>query len=52
MLQWYIDEQVEEEANAQKILDDLKLLGSSKDGLLILDEKLGQRTFVDETLKK
>ena len=52
MLQWYIDEQVEEEANAQKILDDLKLLGPSKDGLMILDRELGQRTFVDETAKK
>jgi len=52
MLQWYIDEQVEEEANAHKILDNLKLLGSSKDGLMILDRELGQRIFVDATTKK
>jgi ferritin len=52
MLQWYIDEQVEEEANAQKILDSLKLIGSSKDSLLMLDRELGQRVFVDETIAK
>lgn len=52
MLQWYVDEQVEEEANAHQILDNLKLVGTSKDALLMLDRELGQRTFVDETAKK
>jgi ferritin len=51
-LQWFIAEQVEEEANAQDILDQLELIGDSKHGLVMLDKELGQRVFVDETQSK
>jgi ferritin len=45
MLNWFIDEQVEEEASMQAILDKLKLIGGKGHGLLMLDNELGQRTF-------
>ena len=42
-LQWFVTEQVEEEANATEIVEKLKLIGDSKQGLLMLDSILGQR---------
>jgi len=44
-LQWYIDEQVEEEENDRDIIDKLKLIGESKQGLFMLDKELSQRTY-------
>lgn len=44
-LQWYIDEQVEEEASATAIIEQLKMTGDSKMGLLMLNRELGARTF-------
>lgn len=49
MLKWFIDEQVEEEGNAQQIIDQVKLAGEKGPGLFMLDKELGSRTFVDET---
>lgn len=49
MLQWFIDEQVEEEANAQAIIDDLKLVDGNGHGMLLLDRELKNRVFVDAT---
>ena len=51
-LQWFVAEQVEEEANVQDILDQLSLIGDSRQGLIMLDKELGQRVFVDETTTK
>lgn len=50
MLNWFVDEQVEEEANSLEIAEKLKLIGESKDGLLMLDKELSLRVFVDRTL--
>jgi len=36
-LQWYVSEQIEEEALARKIIDKLKLIGDDKAGLYIFD---------------
>src|SRR6056297_696823 len=49
MLQWYVAEQVEEEANAEKLLEDVKMISGKGQGMLMLDRELKQRTFVDET---
>jgi len=49
MLRWFIDEQVEEEANASENAEKLKLIGESKDGLFMLDKELAARVFVDST---
>ncbi len=45
VLQWFIDEQVEEEATAGEIVDQLRLIGNNGQGLLMLDKELGARTF-------
>jgi ferritin len=44
-LQWFVDEQVEEENNAQEIVSTLKLVGDSGSSLLLLDRELGTRVF-------
>ena len=44
-LQWFISEQVEEEAGVGAILDKLKLIGKDSSGLFALDQELGQRVF-------
>jgi ferritin len=46
MLQWFISEQVEEEANDQDIIDKLKLVNQTPGGLFMLDKDLGARVFV------
>lgn len=42
-LNWFIDEQVEEEKNATDILEALRLGGESGPALLMLDRQLGKR---------
>lgn len=39
-LQWYVSEQIEEEALARQILDKLKLIGGEKGGLYLFDRDL------------
>lgn len=48
-LQWYVDEQVEEESGVQTILDQLKMVDGKGNGLFMIDKDLGQRTFIDAT---
>lgn len=43
-LQWFVTEQVEEEASASRIVEKLKLVGESAPALLMLDRELGMRT--------
>ena len=45
MLKWFIDEQVEEEENAQTIIDNLKMIKDNGYGLYMLDKELGTRTY-------
>lgn len=42
-LQWFIDEQVEEEEHVSGVVEDIKRVSSSEHGLLMLDRELGQR---------
>ena len=44
-LQWFVAEQVEEEASAQAVVERLRLIGTSGDGLFQVDRELGQRVF-------
>ena len=44
-LQWYVNEQVEEEAGADAIGQQLKLIENNPAGLFMLDKELGQRVF-------
>jgi len=49
MLQWYIAEQVEEEANVDAIVNQLKMIGGEGHGLFMIDREMKGRVFVDET---
>ncbi|VGO15643.1 Bacterial non-heme ferritin [Pontiella desulfatans] len=42
-LQWYVTEQVEEEANVNDILAPLRMVGGDKSGLMMIDQKLAGR---------
>jgi ferritin len=42
-LQWYVTEQVEEEANVGQILDQLRAVGELGGGIWYLDSKMGKR---------
>lgn len=44
-LQWFINEQVEEEASADAVLQQLKLMENAPGGLFMLDNQLAQRVF-------
>ena len=44
-LNWYIKEQVEEEASVGGVLAKLELIGNDKQGLLALDKELAARVF-------
>ncbi len=44
-LQWFVDEQVEEEASADAIVQQLKLVKDAPGGLYMLDKELAQRIF-------
>jgi ferritin len=48
-LQWFVTEQIEEEANDKEILSKLKLVGTDGNGIFLLDHELATRTFVPPT---
>ncbi len=48
MLQWFVTEQVEEEAHASSIVEKLKMV-SGTNGIFYLDKELGKRTFTQES---
>jgi len=48
-LQWFVNEQVEEEDNASTIVGQLELIKDSPQALFMLDKELGQRTFTPPT---
>jgi ferritin len=43
LLQWFVNEQVEEEATVSEIISKLKLVGEDGYGLLMIDNELGSR---------
>jgi len=45
-LQWFVNEQIEEEATARQVIGQLRLIGDSGSGLYLLDKELGTRVFV------
>ncbi|MGC9151544.1 MAG: ferritin [Microbacter sp.] len=49
MLRWFIDEQVEEEANVQAIIDKLNLVKDNGHAIYSIDKELSVRVFVDGT---
>ena len=48
-LQWFVNEQVEEEESADEVVQSLKLNENNPGGLFMVDKELAQRTFVPPT---
>ena len=48
-LQWFIDEQVEEEANVSELLAQLEMIEGKGSGLFMLDREAKQRQFIPPT---
>ena len=44
-LDWFVNEQVEEEENCHNLIDRLKLVGNDGMGLYYVDQELGTRTY-------
>lgn len=49
-LQWFVAEQVEEEANVNELLEQLKFINGEGHGIFMIDRELKTRVFVDRTL--
>jgi len=45
-LQWFVNEQVEEESSADNVVQQLKLAGDQGSGLFMVDRELATRVFV------
>jgi len=45
LLNWFTNEQIEEESNTEKVVRQLALVAGSKEGLFMLDRELGTRLF-------
>ncbi len=50
-LQWFIDEQIEEEENDREIIAKLELIGDKSHMLYSLDKELGERQYIPEDTK-
>lgn len=48
-LKWFIEEQVEEEASFDSIIQKLKRIDADSNAFFMLESELGKRTFVTET---
>lgn len=46
-LQWFVTEQVEEEASVGNVVEQLQMVGDSRAALLMLDQKLGSRATAE-----
>ncbi len=51
-LQWFVSEQVEEEASADEVIQKIKLMGDAHGGIFMLDRELAQRVFTPPTTPK
>lgn len=50
-LDWFIDEQREEEVNANTLITRMRLFGGTKDGLYLLDRELSERKYIKPSLE-
>ncbi|TKJ33345.1 MAG: ferritin [Planctomycetes bacterium B3_Pla] len=44
-LQWFVNEQVEEESSADQVVQQLKMMENAPGGIFMFDRELGQRVF-------
>jgi ferritin len=47
-LKWFVDEQVEEEASADEVVQQLKMVGDASAVMFLLDREMAQRQFAPE----
>lgn len=52
MLNWFVNEQVEEEDTAQKLIDALTFIGDNGYGLYMFDKELAARTYTAPTTEE
>ncbi len=50
-LQWFVNEQVEEESSADEIVQQLKMMKNAPGGMFMFDRELGQRVFTPPVAK-
>jgi ferritin len=50
-LQWFVTEQVEEEASASQLVTKIKMVCDNPSALYLFDQELSQRVFIPETTK-
>jgi len=43
LIQWFIDEQIEEEKSTSEVCEIIKMIGDNKSALFMLDKQLGER---------
>ena len=46
-LQWFVNEQVEEEANASQLVTKIKMVSEDPSALYLFDQELGKRVFTE-----
>ena len=51
-LQWFVSEQVEEEASADEVVQKIKLMGDARGGLFMIDRELAQRVLTPPASQK
>ncbi|MFC1781316.1 ferritin [Planctomycetota bacterium] len=51
-LQWFVNEQVEEEASADAIVQQMKMMEKAPGGMFMLDRELSQRVFTPPAAKE
>lgn len=49
-LQWFVTEQVEEEANASQLVTKIKMVSENPSALYLFDQELAQRVFTPESV--
>lgn len=47
-LQWFVNEQVEEEANASDVIEKLRMIGKSEGAIFYIDQELAKRILVPD----
>lgn len=47
-LQWFVNEQVEEEANASQLLSKIRMVANDSSALYLFNQELAQRVYVEE----
>jgi len=50
-LQWFVNEQVEEESSADEVVQQLKMMEDAPGGMFMLDRELGQRVFTPSAIE-